>query len=380
MATFAGKQRRDHITMADKKNQHYVPRVHLRPFSINCKGLAINLFNLDRMKAIPNAAVKHQCSGDYFYGQDEQLEKAINSIENPYGEVVRRLAGDRAAIGPRERIAIKRFIYLQYLRTEAASRKASEMFYAMRDLPGSDIPMPSFREAIKEAVQIGMSLFAETMHIVDDMKLCIIRNRTGLPFVTSDDPAVLTNRLHIQRPVGRRRSFGASSAGAVYVLPLTSKLCALLYDGAVYTVDHRAHWVDAAREADIEAINEHQFLNCMANIYFRDWGGRDRVLAGAQSALPRRPARRHTVVHAILDETTKWGEHYAVRPVNDIRSGEKVLVHVASNHHRPKAWPSFLRFRTDRKAYSNDTEAGLTRRWCLEQGFVRGAGYRQVRV
>lgn len=366
--------------MADNKNQHYVPRVHLRPFSTDGKGLAINLLNLDRMNAIPHAAVKHQCSGNYFYGKDERMEKAINGIENPYGEIVRHLASDRAAIGPRERIVLQRFIYLQYLRTDAASRKASEMFYAMHDVLGSDIPMPTLREAIKEAVQIAMLLFAETMQIVDDLKLCIIRNRTGLPFVTSDDPAMLTNRLHIQRPLRAHRNFSAGTAGAAFILPLTPELCALLYDGAVYTVDHHAYWVDVGRQTDIEAINEHQFLNCTANIYFRSWEGRAAVLAGAQSALTRRAERRHTVVHAILDKTTDWGERYAVRPVSDIRGGEKTLIHVATNHHQPNAWPSFLRFRLDRKAYSNDTGAGLTRRWCLDQGFVQGKGYRQVRV
>ena len=52
--------------MADNKNQHYVPRVHLKPFTLDGEGLAINLLNIDRMKPISNAPVKNQCSGDYF--------------------------------------------------------------------------------------------------------------------------------------------------------------------------------------------------------------------------------------------------------------------------------------------------------------------------
>jgi hypothetical protein len=78
--------------MADNKNQHFVPRIHLRPFTVNGDGLAINLFNLDRMKAIPNAPVRNQCSGDYFYGQNKLLENAINFIEDPYGPIVRHLS------------------------------------------------------------------------------------------------------------------------------------------------------------------------------------------------------------------------------------------------------------------------------------------------
>lgn len=366
--------------MANNKNQHFVPRVHLRPFSINGEGLAINLFNLDRMKAIPNAPVKNQCSGDYFYGQDPKLESAINFIENPYGEVVRHLAGDGAAIGSPVKIVLKRFIYLQYLRTEAASRKASEMMFALHDVPGSDIPLPSIREATKAAVQAAMLHFTDTMRIVDDLTLCIVRNRTELRFVTSDDPAILTNRLHIQRRHKALGSFGAKTAGTMFLLPLTSGLCALLYDGAVYSSDHRAHWIDIDRVADIEAINAHQYLGCMANIYFPEWESRDRIMADALSAQPNRPENRHTVTQLVLEETNDWGEYYVVKPVTDIRNGEKVLVHVSTNHPVPSSWPSFLRFRPDGRAYSNNTSAGLTRRWCLDQGFVRGDGYAKVAI
>ena len=43
-----------------------------------------NLFNIDRLAFVRNAPVKHQCSGDYFYGQDEKLEKAIRFQEGSY--------------------------------------------------------------------------------------------------------------------------------------------------------------------------------------------------------------------------------------------------------------------------------------------------------
>jgi hypothetical protein len=185
--------------MAHNKNQHYVPRVHLKPFTLDGEGFAINLLNIGRMKPVQNAPVKNQCSRDYFYGKNERLERAINTIENAYGEIVHFLTSDNATVTPKVRIVILRFVYLQYLRTEAASRKAAEMTIAMHDVPGSDIPIPQVLDAMKSAVQMAMLHFADTMGIVDDLKVCIARNRTGRTFVTSDDPAVLTNRLHIQR-------------------------------------------------------------------------------------------------------------------------------------------------------------------------------------
>ncbi|MDB5710356.1 MAG: hypothetical protein JWL96_2426 [Sphingomonas bacterium] len=366
--------------MADNKNQHYVPRVYLKPFTLDGEGLAINLFNIDRMKPVRHAPVKNQCSGDYFYGKDERLEKAINTVENAYGEVVRDLMKEDAIVGAKVQIVIQRFVYLQHLRTEAASRKAAEMTAAMHDVPGSDIPIPDIRDAMKTAIQIAMLQFADSMGIVDDLKVCIVRNHTDRPFVTSDDPAVLTNRLHIQRRPQALRSFGVKTAGAVFFLPLSPRLHAIAYDSAVYQTGQRAGWIEAKRVADVDAINEHQTLNCMANLYFRDWDRRDELAQQVADHHDLRPEQRHTVVHAALDSTTEWGSRYVVKEVKDIREEEEVLVHISANHPAPSGWPSFLHFRPDAKAYSNNTGAGLTRRRCLEQGYVAGRNYKRVRV
>ncbi|BBE35642.1 hypothetical protein [Sphingosinicella microcystinivorans] len=83
---------------------------------------------------------------------------------------------------------------------------------------------------------------------------------------------------------------------------------------------------------------------------------------------------------AVLEKTGDCGEYYAVKKPTNIRDGGKMLVHVVTNHPVPEAWPSFLRFRPNGRAYSNDTGAGLTRRWCLEQGFVRGEGDHKVSI
>jgi len=366
--------------MAENKNQHYVPRVHLRAFTLDGGNAAINLLNIDSMKAVRNAPVRNQCSGDYFYGKDRQLERAINSVENPYGEVVRSLAGEDAEVNAAVRIVLQRFIYLQYIRTEAASRKAAEMTAAMVDLPGSDFPLPDKREAMKQAVQSAMLYYAETMGIIDDLKVCILRNRTPVAFVTSDDPAILTNRLYLQRRQKIGQSFGLKAAGAIFLLPLSPDLVAIAYDPAVYRSSQRAGWIDVDRIGDVEAINQHQILNCASNLYFRSWEDRASLIAQVEALRHLRPPQRHHVVHAVLDHSDDWGSRYAVRDVKDLRDGDEVLVHISTVHPEPATWPSFLGFRPDAKAYSNKTRAGLTRRWCLDEGYVTGTGYRKVKV
>jgi len=251
---------------------------------------------------------------------------------------------------------------------------------ALTDVPGSDLPVPSFPDAAKAAVQQAMLLYTSTMHIVDDLKLTILRNRTEVPFVTSDNPAILTNRLHLQRPALAARSFGAGSAGALFFLPLTPALLAVLHDADTYSLRHIARSLDVAKVSDVAALNEHQYLHCLANIYFGAWEDRDGVLHDAATTRPRRPPERLTVVHAVLDETSDWGERFVVEPIADIRDGRKWLVHVKPNQPVPSAWPSFLPFRPSATAWSNDTGAGLTRRGTLDQGFATGTNYRKVRA
>lgn len=53
--------------MAHNKNQHFVLRCHLNPFTKVEVGVTINLLNLTRAAAISETPVKNQNSQDYFY-------------------------------------------------------------------------------------------------------------------------------------------------------------------------------------------------------------------------------------------------------------------------------------------------------------------------
>jgi hypothetical protein len=46
--------------MPSHKNQHFVPRCHLAPFTIGCAGAAINVFNVRLQKGISNVPVKQE--------------------------------------------------------------------------------------------------------------------------------------------------------------------------------------------------------------------------------------------------------------------------------------------------------------------------------
>ena len=208
--------------MASNKNQHFVPRCHLRPFTKDEADAAICVFNIDRQKFIVNAPVKNQCSGDYFYGKNDSLERAIQLVESAYGKVIRELRMPRYILTEDAKTVLRRFWLLQYMRTEAASRRTVEMAIESDRVAG--IEAFSFRFDVQRAVQFAMLTYAKTMDVIDDLKICLIRNRTSVPFVTSDDPAVLTNRWYLEDRRIRGRSFGWQASGLLAILPLVIKL------------------------------------------------------------------------------------------------------------------------------------------------------------
>jgi len=340
--------------MATNKNQHFVPRCHLRPFTMDEGDAAINVFNLDRERFFPNAPVKSQCSGDYFYGKDEWLESAIRLVESGYAAVLRELRAPQASATEEHKTVLRRFWLLQYLRTEAASRRAIEMAVEFDAVAGAEAM--SFKFDIKNAVQLAMRTYADMMGAVDDVKVCLIRNRTTIPFIASDDPAVLTNRWYLEDKRINGRSFGLQSSGLVALLPLTPRLIFVAYDGDVYSLPHERGFAEVRREDDVRAFNQHQILNCFANVYLHDLMRADELLSQVHAAMPRRLKSRHAVHVAVEDKTEgDYTRYRVVTPAEAQASGERALLHSETLHCRPTAWPSVLRWRSPGSVYTNGT-------------------------
>jgi len=346
--------------MATNKNQHFVPRCYFRPFSRDAAGRVINLFNIDRNVLIKNAPVRHQCSGDYFYGQDANLEKGIQAIEGYYATILPRVVSHPFKLTDFDRLIIRRFWLLQYLRTEASSRRAAEMMSGMGSYTG--IEANHFRLEIRDAVLTAMSLFANEMEIIDDLKVCIIRNKSKMPFITSDDPAILTNRWHLQNARTSHRSFGLGSSGAVFLLPLSPKFLAVGYDGDVYSIPHNNGYVQVSVPEEVAALNEHQFLTCRANIFSPPELEETSIQEAYAKVAPIRPKVRHRYNYAVLDSIHTGYKRYAVvDPSGDERPSE-AIIHAQVIHPRPNIWPKFLQQRLNGRVYTNGSGAGYVRR------------------
>jgi Protein of unknown function (DUF4238) len=338
--------------MATNKNQHFVPRCYLRPFTINGEDAAINLYNIDRQKFIANAPVKNQCSGSYFYGQDDELEKAIQSLESGYGAVLREVCKPSYVLIDSHKDLLRKFWLFQYLRTEAAAKRVEMMSLDMTETVGLDA---NFNLKINDAIQIAMRLFADEMNILDDLKICLIRNKTKIPFITSDDPAVITNRWWLNDNRTQGRSFGLSSAGNITLLPITPKLLCVGYDGDVYSVSHNLGMVDVRDERDILSFNQQQILNCRANLFVQDSNHSQTIHNAYMEIKESRPSSRHKINYAIRDTSVGNEVIYRVVDSKELESHSEALIHSQTVHPKPPSWPKQIIFRNKGTVYTSGT-------------------------
>jgi hypothetical protein len=337
--------------MASNKNQHFVPKAYLRAFTHGQDGRAIDLLHMPSGKAVFGAPVRNQCSANYFYGKDPLLEDAIQTVEGAYAQCVSALQADPDTVTSLQDVQLRRFLYLQHLRTEASARHIAEYTGAIAAMAPGVMPDMTRQEMMRTSIIAAMHGYADSMRIVDDLKLRIVRNQTSIPFVTSDDPALLLNRWHQGQRANLNASFGVGSAGVLMLMPLTPRLAVMLFDGAIYSVPHNRLIVRVHRPNDVLALNAIQALHCNVSLYFDGENGLEAARSAARLVKDRRPGTRLVVTYAVKAETSGEYTRYAVTDRPDFEAQEDMLAHTMTIRAVPPSWPSFIGLKNKRSAW-----------------------------
>ena len=348
--------------MAINKNQHYVPRCYLKEFTNNSEGRAINLYNIDRKKIIPSAPVKNQCSKNYFYGKNKNLEDAIQSLEQSYAHALTQLKTLPNNLNNQLKSILRQFWLFQHLRTEAAATR----FQNHVDTITNELKIDMISDRL--AVLLGMRAYFNRRDVIDDLKICLVLNKTNLPFVTSDDPAVLSNKWHLTSSRTFGSSFGLGSSGSMIFLPLSPHLMCIGYDGDVYTVAHEKGYICTYLENDIISFNQHQFLNCMNNIYLKEKAHSSFVDTSFNEISKNRISNRHMINYAVLDHNDGELSHYKVIDPKLRKKQEPFIINSQKLNPRPTSWPSVLKIRTNGSVYTNGSAMGFIRKHHIPSG------------
>lgn len=341
--------------MADYKNQHFVPRVLLRPFTKGAEDKSINLYNIRADRLISDAPVKNQCSRNYWYGEDGQLEALLSKLEGMFGRARDRVfAGGNSG---RDRDEISLFMCVQHWRTAKA---AARLRHSMEQMNASswapdEKPIPDDKTLIIRALRFAL----KSRPLLTDLKIRFVENRTSRDFIVADDPTVMLNRFAFERL--ENAAFGAASSGLIIVMPLSPRFAVICYDALVYSLDVTNGRVILKNEAAIDAYNDIQCLAAEENVYFQRWTDgeyvRERFAATKSKRRPASVARTF-----VPDGETQDAEHYRPGTIDEAREAKRSLVSIQFNYPEPDRWIPGLRFRPNPTTFFNQTAIGHVRK------------------
>lgn len=352
--------------MPQNKIQHYVPKCHLRPFSSN--GAAINLYNIGRQQMILGAPIKGQCARPYFYGQNGELERALQGPEGNYATIVAKASREPNSLNLVDLVNLREFTLLQIFRTfgyveklmDISEQFRAEMARGAVGMPlGTPMPPPMF-DSVEGAVIEALRHFVHARAQVRDLETCLIINRSRRAFITSDDPAIHTNRFHFQRL--KKESFGLGSAGAMFFLPLTPTIGFMAFDGNVYFVpERRGNTVEIMHDDDASCINELQVLHARQNLYYAAATAGESVAAECLRHAANRPKEWNNFSY--FEKVGQDGKREIFQRVKglELEPGRQFIASFGQAHVKPIRWTSLLQYRLRPRYVDTGTGAGYMR-------------------
>ena len=328
--------------MPAHKNQHYVPKFYLRNFSADAKRLCS--FLLSTKTGIQFAGIKEQCSKDYFYANDPNIEHTLSEyIEGPVQSVIDSILKTQQVpqkMSP-DMAQLLTFIVTLHGRTAAAKRGIEEMVSNFGDqiLKAKAIAsgkftakqLERFRLKVNSPAMMALSFATLTVPLACDLDAVVLKSGTG-DFITSDNPVILLNPYMAGLWEGSNTGWALS--GLQVAVPLSPELMVFFYDSAVYELADHGRSLVLSTE-DMLKLNQVQASNAEQTLYFRDWNKFPDVKA-LVSGIPtsRTAARSQAAMKKMTDEFGHELEVFHQRRVDPQLSGPLAFVRLRKDYEK----------------------------------------------
>lgn len=229
--------------MAEKKKQHYVPKLIIRKFANAENKIAI--FNVRKNKLVDKLVpFDTHCYTKYFYGSDLKWEKKLEKLEGLWSPIIHCVINNQK-ISVSDKNTLKELFAYQYLRTEDAVDKYESVIYQFysKSIPiiaqfyGKTLNSEEIHKiAIAKSKETPRSQKAiSNLNMIDsllphysDLKLVILNNNTSLAFICSDNPIIVDNLFQ------HNDGLGINCAGLIMILPISTHKALMLVDAKIY--------------------------------------------------------------------------------------------------------------------------------------------------
>lgn len=259
--------------MAKQKNQHYVPQIYLRNFSLD--GSTIGVYVKEKGIWIDRAPIKNQSCADYFYGKDLFLENRFSSLEGKTAELFNRFNQGDFNLNIDDKETLYFYVMLQYGRTEMVAKQLQDLSKNVQTriestFTNHSCPKISAGETLLNSVKLSLELASRYYDTILDLDYKIISNCTSKDFITSDNPICLYNQFceKISKP-----SFAFGSIGTQIFFTLNPRLMLAIYDASCYRMGKQKERIIKINNIrDLYALNDIVYINANKVIYFQDKG------------------------------------------------------------------------------------------------------------
>lgn len=245
--------------MPKNKRQHYVPQNYLRGFS--AEGENIGVFLIDTSKCIDNSPINSQAQESYFYGKNLVLEKRLSELEGLLADNRRTVFEcTRNKLSLYQREVLYQDMLLQLSRTKQMANFYEEIAttHARRLWGKSDDEWirkhaNDFGIKFDNPIITPMMTVLKNSNICIDLKFKVLINKTGIPFITSDNPVCRYNQFF---EALRRCHSGLSCMGEELYYPLSPSFAVIYYDGNVYKTKYRKRsYLKITDNSDVNNLN-----------------------------------------------------------------------------------------------------------------------------
>ncbi|MDQ5824007.1 MAG: DUF4238 domain-containing protein [Chloroflexota bacterium] len=295
------------------KKHHFVPKFYLRLFTDNPN--LIHVYNLKQQRAIENAALRDQCYKPHLHGLTDEFENEIASVEGALAPYLQSVVGT-STLPEKEsdgHIALLMFVAFQMNRTTRSINIMSSGFDKMvqtvqehADSKGYEVEgLDTLLGGREDPVRTSISLTWETLQIIRDLELLLLRTSPSQPFVTSDNPVFKYNQY-----LEGVRGFGITGnalSGLQIFVPLSGSNLLMLYDSGVYRLEIPSNKgvISNLNDRDRMKLNQMQVHSAEENLYFGDWS-KVRYVAGiAQGSIAHKiwdPVKAHELVSRTVED------------------------------------------------------------------------------
>jgi hypothetical protein len=264
---------------AETKNQHYVPQFYLRYFSVDKKNVGVYI--LKSGKNIPSAPIKGQASGDYFYSDHMEMEKALGALEvRAKGVIDRVIDAPTKSLSKEDKDTLFKFTVIQLGRTDVQA-KVIKTFYEIPNLLSerfTNMGKPDLGEMAKDKFSdligklppfpaaFSVAVYDEISYVMRDLRVKILVNKTNKSFITSDNPVAKYNQF-MERM--RQETYGLGAQGLQIFFPLSPRIGVMYYDPKCYKLGcKKKEYVELDQEKDIDELNKLTACNSDEVLYY----------------------------------------------------------------------------------------------------------------